>query len=157
MPLPNQRERAAILAVHARDKQLAPDVDLDVVARATPGFSGADLANLLNEAAINAVRADRAVISAADLDAARDRALLGRRDASNALLPEERQSVAVHEAGHAMVAALSPNADPVAKVTILPAGMALGVTEQLPEAERHLYTENYLTDALAVTLGGRPS
>ncbi|HEY2173782.1 MAG TPA: ATP-dependent zinc metalloprotease FtsH [Mycobacteriales bacterium] len=155
VPLPTQRERAAILAVHARDKQLAPDVDLDRVARATPGFSGADLANLLNEAAINAVRANRAVISAADLDAARDRALLGRRDASNALLPEERRSVAVHEAGHAMVAALSPNADPVAKVTILPAGMALGVTEQLPEAERHLYTENYLTDALAVKLGGR--
>ena len=155
VPLPTQRERAAILAVHARDKQLAPDVDLDRVARATPGFSGADLANLLNEAAINAVRANRSVISAADLDAARDRALLGRRDASNALLPEERRSVAVHEAGHAMVAALSPNADPVAKVTILPAGMALGVTEQLPEAERHLYTENYLTDALAVKLGGR--
>ena len=155
VPLPTQRERAAILAVHARDKQLATDVDLDRVARATPGFSGADLANLLNEAAINAVRANRAVISAADLDAARDRALLGRRDASNALLPEERRSVAVHEAGHAMVAALSPNADPVAKVTILPAGMALGVTEQLPEAERHLYTENYLTDALAVKLGGR--
>jgi cell division protease FtsH len=155
VPLPNQAERAQILSVHARGKNLGGDVDLTVTARATPGFSGADLANLLNEAAINAVRADREVISAADLDAARDRILLGRRDASNALLPEERRSVAVHEAGHALVAALSPHADPVAKVTILPAGMALGVTEQLPEAERHLYTEGYLADTLAVRLGGR--
>ena len=155
VPLPNQVERAQILAVHARGKQLARDVDLDRIARATPGFSGADLANLLNEAAITAVRANRDVITAADLDAARDRVLLGRRDGSNALLPEERESVAVHEAGHALVAALSPHADPVAKVTILPAGMALGVTEQLPEAERHLYTEGYLTDTLAVRLGGR--
>ncbi|MGZ6564189.1 MAG: ATP-dependent zinc metalloprotease FtsH [Solirubrobacteraceae bacterium] len=155
VPLPNQVERAEILRVHACGKNISRDVDLNVSARATPGFSGADLANLLNEAAINVVRADRDVIDAADLDAARDRILLGRRDASNALLPEERRSVAVHEAGHALVAALSPHADPVAKVTILPAGMALGVTEQLPEAERHLYTEGYLTDTLAVRLGGR--
>ncbi|MGW7001993.1 ATP-dependent zinc metalloprotease FtsH [Streptomyces sp. NPDC054933] len=155
VPLPNQAERAAILAVHARGKVLAPDVDLDAVARATPGFSGADLANLVNEAAINAVRADRSIISAEDLDAARDRVLLGRRETSNALLPDERRSVAVHESGHALVAALCEHADPVAKVTILPSGMALGVTEQLPEAERHLYSEGYLTDLLAVRLGGR--
>ena len=155
VPLPNQAERAAILAVHARGKQLGPDVSLDVIARATPGFSGADLANLVNEAAINAVRDGRSIVSAADLDAARDRILLGRRDASNALLPEEKRAVAVHESGHALVAALSPHADPVAKVTILPAGMALGVTEQLPEAERHLYTEEYMNDVLAVRLGGR--
>jgi cell division protease FtsH len=155
VPLPNQVERAAILAVHIRGKQLADDVDLEVVARATPGFSGADLANLVNEAAINAVRAGRSVIEADDLDAARDRVLLGRRESTNALLPEERHSVAVHEAGHALVAALSPHADPVAKVTILPAGLALGVTEQLPEAERRLYTEEYLHDLLAVRLGGR--
>ncbi|MEU1628779.1 ATP-dependent zinc metalloprotease FtsH [Streptomyces sp. NPDC020096] len=155
VPLPNQAERAAILAVHARGKVLAPDVDLDAVARATPGFSGADLANLVNEAAINAVRADRSIISAEDLDTARDRVLLGRRETSNALLPDERRSVAVHESGHALVAALCEHADPVAKVTILPSGMALGVTEQLPEAERHLYSEGYLTDLLAVRLGGR--
>jgi cell division protease FtsH len=155
VPLPNQSERAAILAVHARGKVLAPDVDLDAVARATPGFSGADLANLVNEAAINAVRAERSIISAQDLDAARDRVLLGRRETSNALLPDERRSVAVHESGHALVAALCEHADPVAKVTILPSGMALGVTEQLPEAERHLYSEGYLTDLLAVRLGGR--
>jgi cell division protease FtsH len=155
VPLPNQRERAAILAVHARGKRLAADADLDRVARGTPGFSGADLANLVNEAAIHAVRDGREVVTAADLDAARDRVLLGRRDTSNALLPEEKQSVAVHESGHALVAALCEHADPVAKVTILPAGMALGVTEQLPEAERHLYSEGYLLDSLTVRLGGR--
>jgi cell division protease FtsH len=155
IPLPNRAERLAILQVHARDKHLAPDADLDVVARGTPGFSGADLANLINEAAINAVRQGREVITAADLSEARDRILLGRREASNALLPEEKRAVAVHEGGHALVAALSPHADPVAKVTILPAGQALGVTEQLPVDERHLYPESYLRDSLAVRLGGR--
>ena len=155
IPLPNLSERAAILAVHCRGKQLAPNVDLNAVARGTPGFSGADLANLVNEAAIFAVRGTRTVITQADFDAARDRIILGRRDDSNVLLPEEKQSVAVHEAGHAMVAALSPHADPVAKVTILPAGQALGVTEQLPLVERHLYSEDYLQQSLAVRLGGR--
>ncbi len=155
IPLPNVSERAAILAVHCRGKQLAVDVNLNAVARGTPGFSGADLANLTNEAAIFAVRGGRTVIAQADFDAARDRILLGRREDSNVLLPEEKQSVAVHEAGHAMVAALSPHADPVAKVTILPAGQALGVTEQLPLVERHLYSEDYLHQSLAVRLGGR--
>ena len=157
IPLPNQAERAAILAVHVEGKRLAPDVDFDNVARATPGFSGADLANLINEAAIVAVRDDREVIFARDIDEARDRVLLGRRDASNALLPEEKHSVAVHEAGHALVALLSEHADPVAKITILPAGRALGVTEQLPVDERHLYAESYLFDSLAIRLGGRAS
>src|SRR6516225_950356 len=155
VPLPNQTERAAILAVHAKGKKLAPDVDLSVSARGTPGFSGADLANLVNEAAIHAIRDNRTTITAADFDAARDRILLGTREATNVLLPEERHSVAVHESGHALVAALSPNADPVSKVTILPAGMALGATHQLPEVERHLYSEAYLDDVLAVRLGGR--
>jgi cell division protease FtsH len=155
IPLPNQKERMAILAIHGRNRKLGPDVDLDVVSRGTPGFSGADLANLVNEAAINAVRDGREVLSASDFAAARDRLLIGRRDGSNALLPEEKHSVAVHEAGHALVAALSDHADPVAKVTILPRGAALGVTEQLPETERHLYPESYLTDSLAVRLGGR--
>ncbi len=127
------------------------------MARATPGFSGADLANLINEAAIVAVRDGRDVIFARDIDEARDRILLGRRDASNALLPEEKHSVAVHEAGHALVAFLSAHADPVAKITILPAGRALGVTEQLPVDERHLYSESYLLDSLAIRLGGRAS
>jgi cell division protease FtsH len=155
VPLPTQAERVEILAVHAKGKRLGPDVDLSVVARATPGFSGADLANLVNEAAIHAVRDGRETVTADDLDAARDRLLLGRREASNALLPDEKRSVAYHESGHALVAALCEHADPVAKVTILPAGMALGVTEQLPEAERHLYTLGYLADSLAVRLGGR--
>jgi cell division protease FtsH len=155
IPLPNLTERTAILKVHVRDKKLAPDVDLDVVARGTPGFSGADLANLANEAAIVAVRHDRDVITADDFSVARDRIILGRREDSNVLLPEEKHAVAVHESGHALVAALSPRADPVAKVTILPAGQALGVTEQLPLVERHLYGEDYLNQSLAVRLGGR--
>ena len=155
IPLPNVSEREAILRVHARGKKLAPDVDLGVVARATPGFSGADLANLANEAAIVAVREGRDVITADDFYSARDRIILGRREGSNVLLPEEKHAVAVHESGHAMVAALSEHADPVAKVTILPAGQTLGVTEQLPLVERHMYTEDYLHDSLAVRLGGR--
>ena len=155
IPLPNVTERAAILAVHCRGKKLAPDVNLDAIARGTPGFSGADLANLTNEAAIFAVRASRDVLTAADFDAARDRIILGRRESSNVLLPEEKHAVAVHESGHAIVAALSEHADPVAKVTILPAGQALGVTEQLPLVERHMYGEDYLHDSLAVRLGGR--
>jgi cell division protease FtsH len=155
IPLPNVSERAAILAVHTRGKMVAPDVNLDAIARGTPGFSGADLANLTNEAAIFAVRDGRDVITAADFDAARDRIILGRREGSNVLLPEEKHAVAVHESGHALVAALSPQADPVAKVTILPAGQALGVTEQLPLVERHMYGEDYLHDSLAVRLGGR--
>jgi len=155
IPLPTLAERKAILGVHSRDKKLGPDVDLDVVARGTPGFSGADLANLTNEAAFFAVRAGREILTADDFDNARDRILLGRRESSNVLLPEEKHAVAIHEAGHAIVAALSDHADPVAKVTILPAGQALGVTQQLPLVERHLYGENYLTESLAVRLGGR--
>ncbi len=155
IPLPTLDERAAILVVHCRDKRLGPDVDLMVVARGTPGFSGADLANLANEAAIFAVRAGRQVLSAADFEDARDRILLGRREGTNVLLPEEKHAVAIHEAGHAIVAAVSEHADPVAKVTILPAGQALGVTQQLPLFERHMYGEDYLTESLAVRLGGR--
>ena len=155
IPLPTLAERAAILAVHCRGKRLDPGVDLSVVARGTPGFSGADLANLVNEAAFFAVRNAREVITTGDFDAARDRILLGRRESSNVLLPEEKHAVAVHEAGHALVAALSSRADPVAKVTILPAGQALGVTEQLPLVERHLYQEDYLQQTLAVRVAGR--
>lgn len=155
IPLPTLAERAAILAVHCQDKQLGTDVDPGKVARGTPGFSGADLANLANEAAIVAVRDGREVLTADDFDAARDRILLGRREGSNVLLPSEKAAVAVHEAGHALVAALSPSADPVAKVTILPAGQTLGSTEQLPLVERHLYGEDYLAQTLAVRLGGR--
>ncbi len=155
IPLPNQAERLAILGVHCRSKQLGPDIDLALVARATPGFSGADLANLANEAAIVAVRDDRTVLVAADFDAARDRIVLGRRDKGAMLLDDERRIVAVHEAGHALVAALSEHADPVEKVSILPTGAALGVTHQLPVDERHIYTRSWFDDALAVRVAGR--
>src|SRR3954463_14023236 len=155
VPLPTSPERQAILAVHAKGKHLAPDVDLAATARATPGFSGADLANLLNEAAIVAVRGDRTQVTAADLAQARDRIVLGDRPGANFLRESEKRSVAVHESGHALVAALSAGADPVDRVTILPSGMALGVTEQVPEEERHLYSTEQMTTSLAVRLGGR--
>jgi cell division protease FtsH len=155
VPLPNRADRRAILAVHARGKNLEPGVDLDQVAAATPGFSGADLANLLNEAALAAVRSGRSRLIAADFTAARDRVVLGTRDRSATLTMEELATVAVHEAGHALVAAVSPYADPVSRVTVLGAGHALGLTEQLPAEDRRLYGERYLADALAVRLGGR--
>jgi cell division protease FtsH len=154
VPLPDRTERRAILTAHARGKRLDADADLDEVAAATPGFSGADLANLLNEAAVSAVRGGRVSLTAADFASARDRVLLGTRH-SSPLAPGELATVAVHEAGHALVAVLSPHADPVSRVTILGAGHALGLTEMLPADDRRLYGENYLADTLAVRLGGR--
>ena len=154
VPLPDRAERSAILAAHARGKNLGPDTDLDQIAAATPGFSGADLANLVNEAAVTAVRDDRTTLAAADFAAARDRVLLGTRHPSP-LAPGELATVAVHEAGHALVATLSPHADPVSRVTVLGAGQALGLTETLPADDRRLYGERYLADTLAVRLGGR--
>jgi cell division protease FtsH len=154
VPLPDRAERGAILACHARGKNLGPDADLDQVAAATPGFSGADLANLVNEAAVTAVRGDRTTLTAADFASARDRVLLGTRR-SSPLAPGELATVAVHEAGHALVATLSPYADPVSRVTVLGAGQALGLTETLPAEDRRLYGERYLADTLAVRLGGR--
>ena len=154
VPLPDRAERAAILASHARGKNLGPDADLDEVAAATSGFSGADLANLVNEAAVTAVRGGRTTLTAADFDGARDRVLLGTRR-SSPLAPGELATVAVHEAGHALVATLSSCADPVSRVTVLGAGQALGLTETLPADDRRLYGERYLADTLAVRLGGR--
>ena len=155
IPLPNRAERQAILDVHCRSKPLTADVDTGELARATPGFSGADLANLANEAAIAAIRHEHERVSRADFDEARDRIVLGRRDRSNILLPSEKCSVAAHEAGHALVAALIPGTDPVSRVTILPSGPTLGATEQLPLDDRHLYLESFLRSTLAVQLGGR--
>ena len=155
VPLPSRADRQAILAVHARGKNLEPDVDLGQVAAATPGFSGADLANLVNEAALTAVRAGRTGLISADFADARDRVMLGTRDHSATLTLDELATVAVHEAGHALVATLSPRANPVSRVTILGAGRALGLTEQLPADDRRLYGERYLADTLAVRLGGR--
>ncbi len=155
IPLPKQEDRVSILEVHARHKPLADDVDLTMVARGTPGFSGAQLENLMNEAAINAVRAERERITQRDLDEARDRILLGNRQDSDVLRDQEKVRVAVHEAGHALVAALADEADPVTKVSILPTQQALGTTEQLPLEERRLAVEGELEDSLAVRFGGR--
>jgi cell division protease FtsH len=155
VPLPNRAERRAILATHARGKALGPDVDFGQVAAATPGFSGADLANLVNEAAVAAVRAGRTVLTAADFTSARDRAVLGTQDRTVTLTLDELATVAVHEAGHALVAALSPHTDPVTRVTVLGAGHALGLTELLPADDRRLYGERYLAATLTVKLGGR--
>src|SRR5918995_1051917 len=155
VPLPEIDERRAILDVHCKSKRLAPDVDLDVVARGTPGMSGADLANLVNEAALFAVRDGSDEIRNTDFEQARDRVLMGQRRDSMALSDAEKEVIAYHEAGHAVCAAVLPNADPVHKVTILPIGMALGVTQQLPLEERHIYRQDYIEDSLVVRMGGR--
>jgi cell division protease FtsH len=155
VPLPELDDRRAILAVHVRHKKLSPDVDLDLVARGTPGMSGADLANLVNEAALTAVRRGSKVIEMHDFEDARDRVLMGQRRESLVLSDREKEITAYHEAGHALCAALLPNADPVHKVTILPRGMALGVTQQLPEEEKHSYSQDYLEESIVVAMGGR--
>ncbi len=154
VPLPEADERKAILEVHSEHKRLSPEVDLHVLARGTPGLSGADLANLVNEAALYAVRAGKNQIEMAHFDEARDRVLLGQRREAIVMSDEEKELTAYHEGGHAVMAALLPHADPVHKVTILPTGMALGATHQLPE-ERHHMRRDYLEDRLATALGGR--
>jgi len=155
VPLPTQEERVQILKVHFRDKRIGPDVDVNVIARGTPGMSGADLANLVNEAALFAVRRGQKEIYAEDFEAARDRVLMGLKRESMALSEEEKEVVSYHEGGHAVLAYVLEHADPVHKVTILPTGMALGVTQQLPLEERHIYKKDYITDSLVVRLGGR--
>jgi cell division protease FtsH len=155
VPLPELDDRKAILAVHIRHKKLSPDVDLDLVARGTPGMSGADLANLVNEAALTAVRRGSKVVEMHDFEDARDRVLMGQRRESMVLSDREKEVTAYHEAGHALCAALLPHADPVHKVTILPRGMALGVTQQLPEEEKHSYSQEYLEESIVVAMGGR--
>jgi len=155
VPLPTLDERVAILKVHCKGKRMADDADLETIAKGTPGMSGADLENLVNEAALIAVRRGSVQVEKPDLEAALDRVLLGLKRTSLVLSPEEKRIVAYHESGHALVAHLLPNADPVHKVTILPTGMALGATQQLPDEERQLQQRPYLDDALAVRLGGR--
>jgi cell division protease FtsH len=155
VPLPEIDERRAILEVHCKSKRLASNADLDVVARGTPGMSGADLANLVNEAALFAVRDGSDEIRNSDFEQARDRVLMGQRRDSMALSEAEKEVIAYHEAGHAVCAAVLPNADPVHKVTILPIGMALGVTQQLPVDEKHIYRQDYIEDSLVVRMGGR--
>ncbi len=155
VPLPDLEERLPILKVHCRGKKIGEDVDLEIVARGTPGMSGADLENLVNEAALHAVRRGSAEIAMADFEAARDRVLMGQSRDSMVLSDEEKERVAYHEGGHAVLAYILPYADPVHKVTILPTGMALGVTQQLPLQERHIYPREYIEDSLAVRMGGR--
>ncbi len=152
---PDLKGREAILRVHARKIQMDPEVDLRSIARGTPGFSGADLANLVNEAALYAGRASRSAVIDHDLQEARDKVLMGVERRSVVLSELDRVNCAYHEAGHAVVAALLPKADPLHKVTIIPRGRAMGVTMQLPEADRHTYTKDYLETQVAVLMGGR--
>ncbi len=155
VPLPDLEERLPILQVHCKGKRMDDDVDLNVVARGTPGMSGADLANLVNEAALHAVRRGSLDIAMQDFESARDRVLLGQRRESMVLSDTEKERIAYHEGGHAVLAYVLENADPVHKVTILPTGMALGVTHQLPMEERHIHPRQYIEDALCVRMGGR--
>jgi cell division protease FtsH len=154
VPLPEYEERLAILKVHSKDKRMGPDVDLDTMARATPGMSGADLANLVNEAALFAVRRGSKQIERIDFENARDRVVLGARRESLVLSAEEKRATAYHEGGHAVLATVLPHSDPLHKVTILPRGMALGVTWTLPE-ERHTYSKEYFEDVICKAMGGR--
>jgi cell division protease FtsH len=147
--------REGILQVHTKRIPLAEDVDITVLARGTPGFSGADLANLVNEAALNAARYNQKSVTMADFEGAKDKVLMGVERKSLIISDAEKRNTAYHEAGHALVAALLPHADPLHKVTIIPRGMALGVTMQLPSDDRHTYTRDFLESQIAIMMGGR--
>jgi cell division protease FtsH len=153
--LPTLRDREKILEIHARDKVLAEQVELERIARGTPGFSGADLENLLNEAALLAARKDKEAIEQEDIEEARDKVMMGLERESVAISEDECKVLAYHEGGHAVLAAVLPHADPIHKVTIVPRGRAMGVTQQLPERERYIYRREYMLDRLAVMMGGR--
>jgi cell division protease FtsH len=152
---PDVRGREEVLRVHSKKVPLSDDVDLRVLARGTPGFSGADLANMVNEAALNAARANRKAVTMKDFEQAKDKVLMGAERKSMLLTDEEKRVTAYHEAGHALVAAMRDHADPLHKVTIIPRGMALGVTMQLPEDDKHTVTKDYLETQLAILMGGR--
>jgi cell division protease FtsH len=152
---PDVRGREGILKVHTRKIPLGEDVDISVIARGTPGFTGADLANLVNEAALNAARYNKKVVSMSDFELAKDKVLMGAERKSMVISNEEKRVTAYHEAGHTLVGLKVPNADPVHKVTIIPRGMALGVTQQLPEGDRHNYTQEYLLGQISILMGGR--
>ena len=154
VPLPTQEERIDILKVHFRDKKIADDVNIEVVARGTPGMSGADLANLVNEAALFAVRRGETSVHREDFEDARDRVLMGLKRPTVVMNEEEKEHTAYHEGGHAVAAYVLEHADPVHKVTILPTGMALGMTQQLPEEEKYSHDKDFLDDMLSVLLGG---
>src|ERR1700687_4384155 len=152
---PDVRGREGILKVHTRKIPLGEDVDISVIARGTPGFTGADLANLVSEAALNAARYNKKVVAMSDFELAKDKVLMGAERKSMVISNEEKRVTAYHEAGHTLVGLKVPNADPVHKVTIIPRGMALGVTQQLPEGDRHNYSEEYLLGQIAILMGGR--
>jgi cell division protease FtsH len=152
---PDVKGREGILAVHTRKIPLGDDVDINVVARSTPGFTGADLANLVNEAALSAARLNRKVVTMIDFEWAKDKVLMGSERRSIVMSNEEKRNTAYHEAGHTLVGIKVPNADPIHKVSIIPRGMALGVTMQLPEADRYSHTRDYLEGQVAITMGGR--
>jgi len=152
---PDVRGREGILKVHTRKIPLSEDVDISIIARGTPGFTGADLANLVNEAALNAARYNKKFVAMGDFELAKDKVLMGAERKSMVISNEEKRVTAYHEAGHTLVGLKVPNADPVHKVTIIPRGMALGVTQQLPEGDRHNYTEEYLLGQIAILMGGR--
>ena len=155
IPKPDVKGRLEILKVHTRDKPLGEDVDLEVIAKSTPGFSGADLANIVNEAALIAAKKGKDKIEMEDFEEAKDKVLMGVERKSMIISGEEKKIIAYHEAGHALVAKLIPGTDPVHKVTIIPRGMALGVTQQLPEEDKYIHSKDYLLKLITVLLGGR--
>jgi cell division protease FtsH len=152
---PDVKGREGILAVHTKKIPLSDDVDISVLARGTSGFSGADLANLVNEAALNAARVNLKVVRMLDFEYAKDKVLMGAERRSMIISEAEKKNTAIHEAGHAVLAVTLPHADPIHKVTIIPRGMALGVTQQLPVDEKHSYSRDYLNDQIAILMGGR--
>jgi cell division protease FtsH len=152
---PDVKGREGILAVHTKKIPLADDVNIHVIARGSSGFSGADLANLVNEAALNAARYNQKVVRMHDFEFAKDKVLMGSERRSMIISEVEKKVTAIHEAGHALLAVVLPHADPIHKVTIIPRGMALGVTMQLPEGDKFNYTRDYLMDQIAILLGGR--
>ncbi len=155
VPTPDVRGRRRILEVHTRRSPLSPDVDLEVLARGTPGFSGADLENLVNEAALQAAKINKDRVDMADFEHAKDKVLMGKERRSLILTDDEKRTTAYHEAGHALVAKKLPGTDPIHKVSIIPRGMALGITMQLPVDDRHNYSRDFLQNNLAVLMGGR--
>ncbi len=152
---PDVKGREGILAVHTRKIPLGDDVDISVIARGTPGFTGADLANLVNEAALNAARNNQKFVTMRDFEWAKDKVIMGSERRSMVMSNEEKRNTAYHEAGHALVGIKVPNADPVHKITIIPRGMALGLTQQLPEADRYSHTREYIEGQIAILMGGR--
>ncbi len=155
MPLPDVRGREKILEVHARKTPLEKDVDFAVIARGTPGFSGADIENLVNESVLYAARFDKDKVSMSDFEYAKDKVMMGAERKSMVISEEEKRNTAYHETGHALVARMLPGTDPIHKVTIIPRGRALGLTQQLPVDEKHTYPREFLLNSIMILLGGR--